>query len=81
MRDNRIIWVTDVEIVKYALRLPEAVYVWKISNGISQRVSSHCLKHFREHLHCLKTPDEFYQLFQSQQFSIDDFKDVLTEHL
>lgn len=77
--DTRIIWVIEVEIVKYALRLPEAVYVWKISNGISQRISNHCLKHFRAHLYSLKTPEEFYQLFQSQQFSIGEIRDFLTE--
>lgn len=77
IRDNQIIWLIDAEITKYPLNLQGAVHVWKISNRLSQPTCNHCLKHFRANLYSLKTPQEFYELFQSQQFTIDDIKDFM----
>lgn len=67
-------------MTRYTSTLLEALEVWKITerNSDDVEVRLHCLQQFKN-LSSLKSSDEFYELFKSQQFTIAEIGDFLED--
>lgn len=72
--------MVEREVTRYTSTLPEALEVWKITerNSDDVEVRLHCLQQFKN-LSSLKSSDEFYELFKSQQFTIAEIGDFLED--
>lgn len=79
LQNSGIDQMAEREMLRWKMKLPEALEIWKITRGESDEVRRHCLQQFRWNISSLKSSNEFYELFKSQQFTIDEIVALLKD--
>lgn len=72
LKDASFRGIVEEQVLKYPMELPEALEVWKLTHKESAEARRRCISQFKKSVTSLKSSDEFYELFKSQQFTIDD---------